>query len=153
MTPSGWRPGLVALDIDGTLVDHTDQISDQVVAGVEKVVACGVPVVLTTGRSWLATRGVFDALGLPPGPAVASNGAVTVRYPPFEITEIVTFDPTDVIASVSAEHPRAALAVEVVGQGYRVTRHFPDGESYVRLHGDPSGRAVAGVHEQAVASL
>ena len=22
------------------------------------------------------------------------------------------------------------------------TRHFPDGESYVRLHGDPAGRAV-----------
>ena len=33
----------------------------------------------------------------------------------------------------------AALGAEL---GAIETRHFPDGESYVRLHGDPSGRAV-----------
>ena len=50
----------------------------------------------------------------------------------FELTEVVTFDPSDVIERVLAEHPTASLAAEVVGQGYRVSRLFPDGD----LHGD-----------------
>lgn len=132
MSGIGWRPGLVALDIDGTIVDHAGLLPDEVREAVARVVAAGIPVVLTTGRSWHATRPVFDALGLPPGPAVASNGAVTVRYPPFELTEVVTFDPSEVIERVLAEHPTASLAAEVVGQGYRVSRLFPDGD----LHGD-----------------
>ena len=37
----------------------------------------------------------------------------------------------------------AQLAGALGGELGRIeTRHFPDGESYVRLHGDPSGRAV-----------
>ncbi|MCC6495288.1 MAG: HAD family phosphatase [Propionibacteriaceae bacterium] len=123
---------MVALDIDGTIVDHAGLLPDEVRDAVGRVVAAGVPVVLTTGRSWHATRPVFEALALPPGPAVASNGAVTVRYPPFELTEVVTFDPSEVIERVLAEHPTASLAAEVVGQGYRVSRLFPDGD----LHGD-----------------
>ncbi len=132
MSAPSWRPGLVALDIDGTIVDHAGLLPDGVCEAVGLVVAAGVPVVLTTGRSWHATRPVFEALGLPPGPAVASNGAVTVRYPPFEVTEVITFDPSDVIERVLAEHPTAALAAEVVGQGYRVSRLFPEGD----LHGE-----------------
>ena len=127
-----WRPQLVALDIDGTIVDHAGMLPDEVRDAVRCVVAAGVPVVLTTGRSWHATLPIFEALGLPPGPAVASNGAVTVSYPPFEVTEVVTFDPSDVIERVLAEHPTASLAAEVVGQGYRVSRYFPEGD----LHGE-----------------
>jgi Cof subfamily protein (haloacid dehalogenase superfamily) len=129
---AGWRPHLVALDIDGTILDHEGRLPDDVRDAVGLVVAAGVPVVLSTGRSWHATLPVFEALGLPPGPAVSSNGAVTVTYPPFEVTNVVTFDPSDVIERVLAEHPTASLAAEVVGWGYRVSRHFPEGE----LHGE-----------------
>lgn len=130
--PSQWRPGLVALDIDGTLVDHAGRLPDDVRTAVRQVMAADIPVVLTTGRSWHSTQPVFEALGLPPGPAVSSNGAVTVRYPPFEITDVITFNPSEVIDRVLAEHPSAALAAEVIGQGYRVSRPFPDGD----LHGE-----------------
>lgn len=88
----------------------------------------GVPVVLTTGRSWHATRPVFEQLGLPAGPVVASNGAVTVSFPPFEIERAVTFNPGEVIEKVLRIHPGVAIAAEVVGQGYRVTRPFPEGD-------------------------
>ena len=128
---AAWRPQVVALDIDGTLVDHEGVLPEDVRRVVRRVVAAGVPVVLTTGRSWHATRPVFEELGLPPGPAVASNGAVTVRFPPFELQQVITFNPADVVTRVLAEHPTAALAAEVIGQGYRVTRRFPDGD----LHG------------------
>ncbi len=119
---------MVALDIDGTLVDHEGVLPEEVRRSVRRVVDAGVPVVLTTGRSWEATRPVFDQLGLPAGPAVTSNGAVTVSFPPFQLERLVTFNPAAVIEKVLREHPTAAIAAEVFGQGYRVTKRFPDGD-------------------------
>ncbi len=119
---------MVALDIDGTLVDHEGVLPQTVRRSVRRVVAAGVPVVLTTGRSWHATLPVFEQLGLPSGPAIASNGAVTVSFPPLQLEQVLTFNPAEVIEKVLREHPTAAIAAEVIGQGYRVTKQFPDGD-------------------------
>ncbi|MBK9696560.1 MAG: HAD family phosphatase [Propionibacteriaceae bacterium] len=132
MSATRWRPRAVALDIDGTIVDHAGVLPSSIRKAVARVVDAGVPVILTTGRSWHATRPVFEELELPPGPAVSSNGAVVVRFPPLELQQVTTFDPSDVIDKVLREHPSAALAAEVIGQGYRVTRRFPEGD----LHGE-----------------
>jgi HAD superfamily hydrolase (TIGR01484 family) len=43
-------PRLVATDVDGTLLDPTDQVSERTRAAVHRVVAAGVPFVLVTGR-------------------------------------------------------------------------------------------------------
>ena len=88
----------------------------------------GVPVVLATGRSWHGTHDLFDELRLPPGPAVCSNGAVVVSYPPEHIVKAVTFDPRDVIASVEEFAPGTLIAVEEIGRGYRLNNHFPGGD-------------------------
>lgn len=127
-----WKPRVVALDIDGTIVDHEGGLPEEMRRAIRRVAMAGVPVVLTTGRSWHATRPVFEALELPPGPAISSNGAVVVQFPPFEVIQTQTFDPSEVIEKVLREHPTAALAAEVVGTGYRITQPFPEGE----LHGD-----------------
>ncbi|WP_152360940.1 HAD family hydrolase [Microlunatus speluncae] len=126
--PADWKPELVALDIDGTVVDHDGRMPDSVRDAVRRVVKAGVPVVLATGRSWHGTRDVFDYLELPPGPAVLSNGAVVVRYPPEEIVKTVTFDPAEVIKKVREFAPTTLIAVEEIGRGYRVTGHFPEGD-------------------------
>lgn len=141
-----WRPRLVALDIDGTLVDHSGYLPESVRAAVRGVVDAGIPVVLSTGRSWHATRPIFEALDLPPGPAVSSNGAVIVDYPPMRIRDVVTFDARAVIKQVSERYPQALLAVEVIGLGYRVTGHFPEGD----LHGDIEVVGVQGLAAQEV---
>lgn len=132
MASTDWRPRLVALDIDGTLVDHAGVMPREVYAAVQRVVEFGVPAVLSTGRGWHATRPVFDLLDLPPGFAVSSNGAVVVTYPPSEVIRQVTFDPTDVLDKVAEFAPNALVATEEVGIGYRVSEHFPDGD----LHGE-----------------
>ena len=119
---------MVALDIDGTLVDHEGRLPENVRRSVRRVVDAGVPVVLTTGRSWHATRPIFEELDLPQGPAISSNGAVTVRFPPVEFHKVITFNPAQIVERVLAEHPEAALAAEVIGEGYRVTKHFPEGD-------------------------
>lgn len=124
----GWRPRLLALDVDGTLVGHDGVLPHEVVAAVRRVVEAGVPVAIATGRGWHGTQPIVDALGLPPGPHVCSNGAVTVRYPPLQLTDVVTFDPRDVIAAVREQAPSALIAVEEIGKGYRLTEHFPEGD-------------------------
>ena len=120
-----WRPRLVALDIDGTVVDRNGFMPPAVAEAVALIVQAGVPVVLSTGRSWHGTQQVFDQLGLPPGPTVCSNGAVIVRYPPQEIIKAITFDPRPVIAQVEDFAPGTLIAVEEIGRGYRLNELFP----------------------------
>ena len=125
---AGWRPRLVALDVDGTVVDRDGVLPPAMAEAVGLVLAAGVPVVLATGRAWHSTRELFELLGLPPGPAVCSNGAVIVSYPPQEILQAVTFDPRAVIERVESFAPGTLIAVEEIGRGYRLNEHFPDGD-------------------------
>jgi Cof subfamily protein (haloacid dehalogenase superfamily) len=139
--PEGWQPKLVALDIDGTLftaghgvasntVDET--ITPAVRAAVDRALDAGAHIVLATGRSTFGISRVLDMLELPRHggqvQAVASNGSVTFAYPPVEIRSSVTFDASEVVRMLLEHVPQALVAVEEIGVGYRVNRHFPEGE-------------------------
>jgi HAD superfamily hydrolase (TIGR01484 family) len=121
-------PRLIALDIDGTLVDPNEKATPAVLSAVHRVIDAGVHVVLSTGRSVYGIGRVIDVLGLTGGYAVASNGAVTFTYPPVEIRSATTFDPREAVELLLERVPDALVAVEVIGRGYRVNRHFPQGE-------------------------
>jgi len=127
----GWAPRVVALDVDGTLLDWvgTNQVmSLAVVDAVRRARQAGVYVVISTGRS---VPGVLDAaamLGLAGGLAVASNGAVVFDHPPVELVHTVTFDASTAVAELLEQVPEAAVAVEDIGVGYRINKPFPDGE-------------------------
>jgi len=136
-------PGLVALDIDGTLLDFDEGVSPRVREAVRAVVEAGVHVVLATGRSVFGVEPVIDALGLAGGCAVASNGAVIFAYQPVEVLSTVTFDARPAVEAVLEHVPDALVAVEVVGDGYRVNRHFPDGEITGRMWIESVDRLVS----------
>jgi len=135
-----WRPGLVALDIDGTLLKWVEgagttyeQIPETTYAAVRRAYDAGCHVVLASGRSPHGMTRVADLLDLPPEGAerlwgVASNGAVVFRYPELEVVHEETFDARPAVAAVLREHPTALVAVEERGVGYRVNRAFPPGE-------------------------
>jgi hydroxymethylpyrimidine pyrophosphatase-like HAD family hydrolase len=125
---SAWRPALVALDIDGTLVDYAERMSAAVLHAVHGVVEAGAHVVLSTGRSVYGIERIVEMLELRSGHAVASNGAVTFTYYPIEITSAVTFDPEPAVRRVLEQVPDALVAVEVIGRGYRANGLFPEGE-------------------------
>jgi Cof subfamily protein (haloacid dehalogenase superfamily) len=137
---SDWRPRLVALDIDGTLLRWVDgagttheEISPGVYAAVHRAAAEGAHVVLASGRSPHGMTRIAELLDLPVDGAerlwvVASNGAVIFRYPPVEVVHEETFDARVAVAAVLKHHPRALVAVEERGVGYRVNAHFPIGE-------------------------
>jgi HAD superfamily hydrolase (TIGR01484 family) len=76
---SALMPRLVALDIDGTLLEHGGKIPAETLAALDLVRAAGHQVVLATGRSLVGLLPVATRLGLIEGFAVCSNGAMTVR--------------------------------------------------------------------------
>lgn len=130
---NGRAPRLVALDIDGTLMSIGGAISPDVVAAVQAVRDQGDHVVLATGRSLVSTIPVAHHLGLTSGPAVTSNGAVSLTLDPdhpagYEITHLVTFDPGPALRLIREELPDAMFAVEDVGRGFYCSKPFPDGE-------------------------
>ena len=145
-TDGVWRPKLVALDIDGTLLKWVEgvgttyeEVSPPVDAAVHRALDAGVHVVLASGRSPHGMTRVADLLDLHGSVdgadgggerlwVVASNGAVIFRYPPLEVVHEETFDAAPAVASVLEEHPTALVAVEERGVGYRVNRPFPEGE-------------------------
>lgn len=124
---------LVALDIDGTTVNHDGELSPCVAAAVGDVVAAGHHLVIATGRSIVATMPVVAQLGLGNGYAVCSNGAVTIALDwqqarGYEVIDTVTFDPRPALTLLREAIPGALVAVEDLGVGFKVSAPFPDGE-------------------------
>ena len=123
-----FAPRMLALDVDGTLVDFEDQMTDRVRQTVRAARQSGLHVVISTGRSTPGVMDAVDKLGLDEGLAVASNGAVTFSYSPVELLSTVTFDARETVKLVLEHVPDAAVAVEEVGRGYRINKAFPAGE-------------------------
>ncbi|HEX7201613.1 MAG TPA: HAD-IIB family hydrolase, partial [Arthrobacter sp.] len=65
---------MVALDVDGTLVDHDGHMSPGVREAAQAVVAAGHEVMIATGRSLNATLPVIENIGIEHGYAVCCNG-------------------------------------------------------------------------------
>ena len=122
-----WRPKLVALDVDGTLVDYENQMSPAVREAVNAIRDAGAEVVISTGRAVPGVLNCADKLGFE-GYAIASNGALVISYRPLEILHAVTFDASDAVRKIVERIPEALIAVEDIGRGYRVSEMFPAGE-------------------------
>jgi hydroxymethylpyrimidine pyrophosphatase-like HAD family hydrolase len=123
---------LLALDLDGTTLNHLGELSPRVRDAV-RALPEEVAVVVATGRSILATTPVLAELWLRHGFAVCSNGAVTLELDPavpdgYTISDTVTFDPRAVLEKMLVALPDALVAVEELGVGFKVSKHFPDGE-------------------------
>lgn len=68
---------LVALDVDGTLLDSRHLLVPEVAQAVRAVRARGVHVCLATGKLYASVKDLIDTLGLD-GPQITCNGAVVV---------------------------------------------------------------------------
>lgn len=143
-TSDGWRPRVLALDIDGTLLKWIEgqgatheTVPPAVHEAVNRAYDAGAHIVLASGRSPHGMTKVADLLGLPREGderlwVVASNGSVILRYPPMDVVHEETFDARAAVHAILERHPQALVAVEERGVGYRLNDHFPPGE----LHGD-----------------
>ena len=121
---------LIGLDIDGTLVHDDGFLSPEVVREVSRVKDLGHEIIIATGRAAANAVPVVRDLGIEQGYVVSSNGAVTVELDAehprgFKISDVVTFDPAEVLAQLIEHLPDAHFAVEDVDGSYRFHRPFP----------------------------
>lgn len=121
---------LIGLDIDGTLVHDDGHLSPEVVREVKRVKELGHEVIIATGRAAANAVPVARDLGFEQGFIISSNGAVTVKldvdHPKgFQMTDIVTFDPAEILTQLIEHLPEAHFAVEDVDGSYRFHRPFP----------------------------
>lgn len=124
---------LVALDIDGTLVDDRSRIPSGTVETLDLARAAGHEIVLATGRSLIGLLPITVRLGLTDAWGVCSNGALTVRLDPsapsgYDVVDARMFDPGPVIRRALTTVPLTRIAVEEVGWGWRTNHPFEPGE-------------------------
>ncbi|MEG9224550.1 HAD family hydrolase [Aeromicrobium sp. Sec7.5] len=147
---SDWRPRLVALDVDGTLVTGRNEMSPAVRETVRGLRDQDIEVVIATGRSVPGVMDAADKLGFERGHAIGSNGSLVFTYRPTELLRAVTFDASEAVQSILDRMPDVLVAVEEVGVGYRVNRAFPSDElggsitvqSVEELIGEPVTRVI-----------
>lgn len=129
LTAAGQDQYLIALDIDGTLLDTGMDVPAVTTSAVGAARAAGHHIVLATGRSLIGALPVARNLGLDGAWIVVSNGAVTARLTPdapggYLLHQTHTFDVGPVVRLASARIPDLRVGVEVVGWGYDVTHPF-----------------------------
>lgn len=135
-------PTLIATDVDGTLLDHREEVSPRTREAVHAAVAAGTKFVLATGRPPRWIPPVVESLGLAPL-AVCANGAVIYDAATDRIISAHTLAP-DLLAELAEVAtrviPGVGLAVERVGRsafdesvpqfasspGYEHAWHNPD---------------------------
>lgn len=122
-----WRPRLVVLDLDGTVVPYADgyaQPTPRVRAAVAATLAAGVPVIVATGRAVWGATGTAAALGLHGIELVCSNGAVVYDSDSGRVLHQVTVDVGLAVRELCARRSDLAFAVEHGIEGYWVTESF-----------------------------
>ncbi len=121
----GWAPRVVALDLDGTVVENDGTVARRdVVAAVEIALAAGAHVLIATGRAVSSTVDVAESLGIGDAQLVCSNGAVVFDGRAGEATFQATFDPGPPARSLTEHLPSVDFAVEVGLEGFRTTEGF-----------------------------
>lgn len=124
---AGWRPKLVALDLDGTVVNYGRAgalPSLAVAAAVGRVIDAGVPVVVATGRAVPDAVDTAVALGIRGVELVCTNGAVVFDAEEARVTHRVTVDVAEAAAALAARIPGAVFAAERDQHGFVTTDGF-----------------------------
>jgi HAD superfamily hydrolase (TIGR01484 family) len=121
------KPGLVASDVDGTLLDAMEQVSERTARAVDKVTASGTPFILVSGRPPRWIPKVAQAVGLT-GYAVCANGAVLYDLGSDRVVSAHGLEPVllgDVAHALEDVLPGIRLAVE------RPAPATPDGPAFL----------------------
>ncbi|MEA2749954.1 MAG: hypothetical protein QOI41_4097 [Myxococcales bacterium] len=77
-SPGGGPYKLLAIDLDGTLLDHAGEAKDEDVHAIKKLKARGIKVTILTGRLYSGTRPSAELLGID-GPVGCADGSHVVN--------------------------------------------------------------------------
>lgn len=147
MQLQGGPPALIASDVDGTLLDNTENITARTRAAVHAAVDSGARFVLATGRPPRWIKPVVDALGFAPM-AVCANGAVIYDPATDRVISARTLSAEDLVklAEVAGRAiPGAGLAVERIGESAHdaATPQFVSSPGYEHAWLNPDNTEVS----------
>lgn len=140
-------PALIATDVDGTLLDDDERVTDRTRSAVQAAVASGVEFVLATGRPPRWIPPIVEQLGFAPM-AVCANGAVIYDAANDRILSARTLsvDVLGELAEIAARViPGAGLAVERVGRSAHdaATPQFVSSPGYEHAWLNPDNTEVS----------
>ena len=132
------------MDIDGTLVDDHNQVSNANRAAMHRAIAAGLHIVLATGRRYRTTRLVMDQMALPL-PAIClggalvkdANGAVLHRelFPPPQVAELLALTHELGLALLlhrdSHQHGGADFVIDASVPWNEATRYYMNTNGHV----------------------
>ena len=101
--------GLIAVDLDGTLLDSSGKVSPRNIKAIADLRDAGFKVVPATGRSWRESRRVFEVIQAT-GMAVTSGGSVLSDSATGKTIERLVIDPELVLRLTLALLERGLLA-------------------------------------------
>jgi HAD superfamily hydrolase (TIGR01484 family) len=143
---------LIALDLDGTLLDSRGRVSERNRAALDEARARGVRLALVTGRRFRDARPLALELGLDV-PVIAHNGALTKHAHSLETVAAVLMPvaAARAVVRVGREHGADALVSDDhVGAGLLVYDHISPGNTALAKYIEWSRRVVG---EEAAAAI
>jgi Cof subfamily protein (haloacid dehalogenase superfamily) len=116
---SDFTPKLIALDLDGTLLNEVGQVTEQSVAAITRVTQAGHRVVLATGRPPEMAIPITAALSGIVTHIVGANGSIICTFPHTtgddpELVHLIGFaitDATDIVRHLRSVDPGFAFAL------------------------------------------
>jgi Cof subfamily protein (haloacid dehalogenase superfamily) len=90
---------LIVSDLDGTLLDHVDNLSKSYSSRLNALIRRGLDFTVCTGRDFENTRISLQSLQFE-NPIVLTNGAIMCNYPSGKILDLLTIEHEDAIAIV-----------------------------------------------------
>jgi len=135
------RPKLVASDVDGTLLDPMERITERTAAVIDRVRASGTPFVLVSGRPPRWIPPVARAADLS-GYAVCANGATVYDIGADEVVSVRGLDPvrlTDITHAVQRVLPEITVATERASVGESDVEPFAWEPDFRNPWGNPNG--------------
>jgi len=121
---------LVALDLDGTVVQRGGVIDDELREAIRSIERAGHQVVISTGRSVDSALPVIGQLGITPEWIVACNGAMTLKRDPlgdrgYRHEFVETFSPREVLTRIHAHLISSVYGVETADGELLYTDDIP----------------------------
>ncbi|AXY24658.1 haloacid dehalogenase [Suicoccus acidiformans] len=86
---------LIAIDLDGTLLNDETQVPQANIAAIEQVIKQGYRIVICTGRTLQGAKRFIEQLNIEAGQeeyTIFQNGALTYRLPEYECIQVFTLN-------------------------------------------------------------
>lgn len=115
----------IASDLDGTLLDSRQQVSDGNRKAIEYFIENGGNFSIATGRSRMAARTLFGVIPMN-APAVLSNGAVIfdIAREKTMFADVLSPEARDMATRVLERFPKVGLEIITLNKKYCVNRGF-----------------------------